>query len=213
MKRAAGSRIPHWARKVRPWQAAVVLLVSVVILSLAGPKEATLGSGVRLVYLHGAWVWTALLCLAASAVSGLVGLHPERATWSRWSVGMGRAGIAFWVTYLPISLVAMNVNWNGLYLSEPRWILGVNTAVTGLLLQLAILLIDNPRLAGLTNAFFFAMLVFLLASTDQVLHPPSPIFSSHSGSIRLFFFVLLILCGATGFLLGTALRPQTARGA
>ncbi len=53
------------------WFAASLILV--VVVSTLGPPERSLGSHVRLVYLHGAWVWTALAGFALAGVLGIVG--------------------------------------------------------------------------------------------------------------------------------------------
>ena len=111
-----------------------------------------------------------------------------------WSRALGQAGLFFWITYLPLSLWTMQANWNGLYLTEPRFRFAIDFAVIGILLQLAILILKKPRYTSLINMGYFAALWFSLARTEQVMHPPSPILSSNSLEIRFFFFTLLGLC-------------------
>jgi hypothetical protein len=91
---------------------------------------------VRVVYLHGVWVWAALAGFLAAAVVGLAGLVSRRWKLHLWSRALGRSGLFFWITYLPISLWAMQANWNGLYLAEPRWRIGLIFAIGGLLMQI-----------------------------------------------------------------------------
>ncbi len=100
----------------------------------------------------------------------------------------------FWITYLPLSLWTMQANWNGLYLTEPRFRFAIDFAIIGILLQLAILIMRKPRYTSLINMGYFAALWFTLARTEQVMHPPSPILSSNSIEIQFFFFTLLGLC-------------------
>jgi hypothetical protein len=88
----------------------------------------------------------------------------------------------------------MQANWNGLYLTEPRFRFAIDFAVIGILLQLAILVLRKPRYASLINMGYFAALWFSLTRTEQVMHPPSPILTSNSIEIQLFFFTLLGLC-------------------
>jgi len=40
-------------------------LATIAAYTLVGPAEKTLGANVRIVYLHGAWVWTALAAFVA----------------------------------------------------------------------------------------------------------------------------------------------------
>src|SRR3990170_6797747 len=131
------------------WFLIFMLLISG--FTALGPAERTLGVNVRVVYLHGAWVWTALACFVAAAGTGLAGLLSRRPALHYWSRALGRVGLFFWITYLPISLWAMQTNWNGLFLAEPRWRLGLIFGVAGLLLQVGLSLVENPAWASVFN--------------------------------------------------------------
>ena len=76
----------------------------IAALTAIGPAEKTLGANARGVYLHGVWVWTALACFAAAAISGAVGLAAKSTSTHYWSRALGRTGLFFWITYLPISV-------------------------------------------------------------------------------------------------------------
>jgi hypothetical protein len=171
----------------------LILLLSIAVFTALGPAEKTLGVNVRVVYLHGAWVWTALACFMTAAIIGLVGLLTHRPALHYWSRALGRTGLFFWITYLPISLWAMQTNWNGLFLAEPRWRLGLVFALGGLLLQIGLSLLDDPAWTSAFNLVYAIILLFVLGSTDQVMHPSSPIFSSNAWRIQLFFIGLLTL--------------------
>ena len=166
-------------------------ILAVAILTLAAPAERSLGGNVRVVYLHGAWVWVALLAFVASGAVGLTGIISRRKRINIWSRALGRTGLFFWITYLPISLWAMQTNWNGLFLAEPRWRLAVIFAIGGLALQLGLTLLENPAWASAFNLLFVLILWFALQNTEQVMHPPSPILTSNAWRIQLFFSGLL----------------------
>jgi hypothetical protein len=168
-----------------------LLMLVVVILTTFGPPEASLGTHARLAYLHGAWVWTALAAFGAAAVTGPAGLVLRVKRLQDWSVALGQAGTFFWVTYLPLSLWTMQANWNGLYLDEPRWRIGVHFAVGALLIQAAVLVLGRAAWASLLNALFATALVISIARADAVMHPASPILSSGSALIQSFFLALL----------------------
>ena len=183
------------------WRAAlefVLWLALAVVLALLGPPERTLGPNIRAVYLHGAWVWTALLGYAWAAYAALRAWlrrgHPDEAAWLRTSRVWGWVATFFWVTYLPVSLWAMQTNWNGLFLAEPRWRVGLAFAVAGVLLQIAALLLPRRALIAI-NVGFFAALVVSILSARQVMHPPSPMFTSRGvlGMQLSFASVLLAL--------------------
>jgi len=121
-------------------------------------------------------------------------LLAKRDAFHKWSSALGRTGIIFWVTYLPLSLWAMQANWNGLFLAEPRFRLAAIFAVTGVLLQLGLWLMDTAWLTSLSNVIYIVALRVIFATADDVLHPPpSPIFNSGNYAIIGFFIALILL--------------------
>jgi len=171
----------------------LVLLVTAGLTAL-GPKDQSLGNNVRIVYLHGAWVLTAEAALGFSAAAGLLGILFRRERLQRWSAALGFTGLFFWVTSLPLSLWAMQANWNGLFLAEPRFRVAVIFSVTGVLLQLGLTLLARPLFTSLFNVLYFVVLRIALARSAYVMHPPpSPIFSSGILSLQVFFIVVLLL--------------------
>lgn len=171
----------------------IVLFITIGLVAALAPLEKTLGANARLVYLHGAWVWTAMLAFLAAALAGLVGLITRRPAFHQWSQALGRTGLFFWITFLLMSLYVMQVNWNGLFLSEPRFRIPLNFAIAGLLLQAGLAFFKDPRLTSFVNASFGLALFFTMSGTQTVLHPDSPIFNSGARSIQIFFGILLIL--------------------
>jgi hypothetical protein len=168
-------------------------LLAIAAVTAFGPAEKTLGTSARVVYLHGAWVWSALAAFLVAALAGLAGLLTRRERLNRWSRATGRAGLIFWIAYLPISMWAMQANWNGLFLAEPRWRLAVVFALGGLLLQLGLTLLEDPAWASAANLAYFLVLALALRSTENVMHPPSPILDSSARGIQLYFAGLLLL--------------------
>ncbi len=171
-----------------------VVLLIIALLALFGPEEKSLGANVRIVYLHGAWVLSAEVAFLAAGLTGLLGLLTRRAAFHRWSAALGRTGILFWVSYLPLSLWAMQANWNGLFLAEPRFRLALIFAVTGVLLQLGLWLFNTPWLTSAANLIFIIALRYTFSHAANVMHPPpSPIFSSGLWQIIAFFILLNLL--------------------
>ena len=169
-------------------------VIVIALLALFGPEEQSLGSNVRIVYLHGAWVLSAELAFLVAGLAGLLGLIIRRDTLHKWSAALGRTGIIFWGTYLPLSLWAMQANWNGLFLAEPRFRLAAIFAVTGVLLQLGLWLMNTAWLTSLANVIYIVTLRVIFATADDVLHPPpSPIFNSGNYAIIGFFVALILL--------------------
>ena len=172
----------------------LITVLVIAILALFGPEEKSLGSNVRIVYLHGAWVLTAEVTLIASGLMGLIALASRRSAHHRWSAALGRTGIFFWVTYLPLSLWAMESNWNGLFLAEPRFRLALIFAVTGVLLQAGLWLMNTDWITSLANILFIITLRVTFVTASNIMHPPpSPIFSSGNYTIIGFFLTMIAL--------------------
>lgn len=177
-------------------------IIVIALLTLFGPEEKSLGSNVRIVYLHGAWVLTAEVAFTAAALAGLLGLFLRRDIFHAWSAALGRTGIVFWLTYLPLSLFAMQANWNGLFLAEPRFRLAIIFAVTGILLQLGLWLFNIPWLTSAGNILYIVALRVTFAAARNIMHPPpSPIFNSGLWNVILFFIGLNILAWVAGYFL------------
>jgi len=178
------------------------VLVVIVIVTFLGPEEKELGSNVRIVYLHGAWVLTAEIAFMAAGIAGALGLlgtyvtvlSARKASFLRWSAALGQAGIVFWVSYLPLSLWAMESNWNGLFLAEPRFRLAVTFAVVGVLMQSGLWVIGNHMLTAAANIAYIIVLRVIFATAANIMHPPpSPIFNSGNYAIIGFFVGLNLL--------------------
>jgi hypothetical protein len=169
-------------------------VIVIAFLALFGPEERSLGSNVRIVYLHGAWVMTAELAFIAAGIAGLIGLISRRKVFHQWSSALGWTGIFFWVTYLPLSLWAMQSNWNGLFLAEPRFRLAAIFAVTGVLLQVGLWLINTDWITSAANIIFIVVLRVIFSTAENIMHPPpSPIFNSGNYVIIGFFISLILL--------------------
>jgi hypothetical protein len=180
-------------RRYNPLLGFLLTLAAIAGITLLGPPEKSLGPNVRVVYLHGAWVWAGMIAFVAAAAIGLGGLILRREKLHRWSRALGRTGLIFWITYLPISIWAMQTNWNGLFLAEPRWRVALVFAIGGLLLQIGLTLVEEPAWASAANLVYCIALFLALQNTERVLHPPSPILSSDAWRIQLFFGGLLLL--------------------
>ena len=179
-----------------------ITIIVIALLTLFGPEEKSLGANVRIVYLHGAWVLAAEVAFIAAALAGLLGLVLRKEIFHAWSAALGRTGIVFWLTYLPLSLFAMQANWNGLFLAEPRFRIAMIFAVTGVLLQLGLLLFNISWLTSFANILYIITLRVVFATAQNVMHPPpSPIFNSGLWNIILFFVGLNILAWVAGYFL------------
>jgi hypothetical protein len=176
-----------------------ITFIAIVLVTSLGPAEHNLGTHIRIVYLHGAWVWASIIIFFLSAVCGGIGLLSRRNAYHCWSSAFGRTGLLLWITYLPLSLWVMQSNWNGLFLAEPRWRLALMFAISGVLLQVGLSLANKPGLTSALNIVYFISLVTAIQNTSNVMHPASPILNSDAWKIQVFFGCLVLLSLVAAF--------------
>jgi hypothetical protein len=101
-----------------------LLIGSAVLLALLlwlSPAEQTLGQVVKLVYLHGALVRTAMLIFAASLPVNLIALVKGPGGWSAWGKALAWTAILAWLAHTLFSMVTTYAAW-GVFVAwdEPR---------------------------------------------------------------------------------------------
>ena len=166
--------------------------VAIVLVTALAPLEKTLGPSARIIYLHGAWVWSAMISILAAGAVGLAALLVRREGLHAWSRALGRAGILLWVIFLPMSLYVMQISWNGIYLDEPRFRIPFNFAVVGTTMQVG-LSFFRPVWTSLANLLYSAALYLAMRRVETILHPDAPILNTDARGIQFFFAVLVIL--------------------
>lgn len=195
------------------WIGLLITLAALALVTALAPLERTLGERARLVYFHGAWVWAGKFAFGAAAVAGLVGLFSRLRSWLHASTALGRTGLVFWLTYLPLSLYVQQVNWGGIFWDEPRWRIPLMFGIVGALLQAGLAILNDDRLTAGANILFGVALWSFLGSIQNILHPDSPIFQSDSTRIQIFFVAMLVLSLVSGaFLARIFYRPAAGAG-
>lgn len=181
--------------------------VAIGIVLLLAPLDRVLGGISRPVYLHGAMVWVALASFTIAGIAGAGHLVTGRPVYYRWSQGIERSAILFWAGYLPISALAADLAWNGVFWTEPRWAMAAQILIAAVAFQVGGALLVNPRISSALNAIMAGVAWWLLTHTPLIIHPDNPIGTSNSTGIKLAFAVLVILCGLAALLLARWLQP------
>jgi hypothetical protein len=176
----------------------VVLAAAALLLAWAAPNDVTLAGTSKVVYLHGALVWTSLLTLTAAGVAGLAALVAMRFkrdnVMHAWTLALGRTGLIFWAAYIPVSLLASRMAWNAVFLAEPRYTTAFRVLAAGIIVQVIIWLVNRPVVSSGLHAVLAGAIWELLLTTPSLLHPNNPILRS-TPSIQFFFGLIVLACG------------------
>jgi hypothetical protein len=172
---------------------AVVLFVLLVIWVLLSPAETRLGSLVKLVYVHGALVWTGLLTFSVAGLLGLVALLARRPIWYRGTQSAGLAALIMWCIYVISAMAVTGLTWGQLVAwSEPR------VRATGLILVAALLLFLVTRLVrqrdftALVNLIMGIVPWVVVRQADVIRHPVDPIGGSGSAAIQSYYWLIVV---------------------
>jgi len=187
-------------RRPGPISAGLTLLL--VLLLWLSPVEQTLGQTVKLVYLHGALVRTAMVLFALSLPVNLVALVTAKENWLAWGRALTWAGIIIWLAHTLFSMVTTYAAW-GVFIawSEPRTRFTFNLAAVGLIIVVGSYLVASPRLSALIFVILAGVVWGFLPGMGFIQHPLDPIGASPSSAIRLFYAAILLVTFALAGLL------------
>lgn len=201
-------------KRVLPLLAAVMLVLLVVWVVLA-PSESRLGNLVKLVFVHGALVWTGLLAFSIAGALGLLSLvlshlvgsvapalRLSAPVWYRGTEAAGLGALIIWLATVVSSMAVTGLTWGQLVAwNEPR------VQATGLILLAALALLIVARLVA--NRDFTAIVGVLMGIVPWILvqragvirHPVDPIGESQSAAIQIFYLLILLTVVGLGLTL------------
>ncbi len=171
---------------------ALALIASAVVW--LAPAEAAMGDGIRPVYVHAALIWTGMVGLLAASILGLAIALWNHKTLDDWLNVVGWVTLGFMLASLVASFAAQIVNWNGIFLDEPRTQISMRVLAAFLIAQIAGQWLPWPRLRGLVMALTAVIALVSMRLSPLVLHPRDPISTASSVGIQATFAALFILC-------------------
>jgi hypothetical protein len=182
------------------------LLVLIVITALLSPLDKTLGSSVRMVYVHGAIIRVILALFVGAGALGAAFIALKRRGLIEWARALYEAALILWVLYLGISVITTLQTWGGIPWFEPRWAFTLQMTVLAPILYMAGVVLKNDRvMAGLYAAYPVIML-FLLSQARLVLHPIDPIAASGNAAMQLAYLIMLVWWALVGVQVVRGLR-------
>ena len=186
---------------IRRWRALLLigLCLLLALLLWLSPGERTLGQIVKLVYLHGALVRTAVMLFAISLPVNVVALMNGREKWLVWGKALSWVAIGIWLVHTLTSMVTTYVAW-GVFIAwdEPFTRFTFNLAGVGLVILVVTQLVASPRFSALVFSLLAGVILVLLPRLGIVQHPLDPIGLSPSSTIRIFYAAILVTALAIG---------------
>ena len=185
---------------------ALVLFALLLLWVLLAPSESRLGNLVKLVFVHGALVWSGLLAFTIAGALGLVSLAARHVLGAivpaarehapvlyRGTASAGLAALIVWIAYVISSMAVTGLTWGQVIAwNEPR------VQATGLILLAAVALYIVARLVA--NDEFTAIVCVLMGIVPWIVvrqagvirHPVDPIGGSESAAIQTYYGLILL---------------------
>jgi hypothetical protein len=205
----------------------ITLMAVLAVWLVLAPAESRLGDLVKLVYVHGALVWTGLLAFTVAGLLGLLALAVryvfgwgERAmTWYRGTQAAGLAALIIWVVYSLSAILVTGLTWGQwVAWNEPRVRATGMILVAALALTLVARLVDHRDFTAGVNVLMGIAPWIAVSAAEAIRHPVNPIGGSGSAVIQISYLLiqLTVLGLALSFVawlwIGSELKSRQAGG-
>ena len=178
------------------WAAAIVTVVALFAISfiaLAAPVEATLGAGIRSVYVHVGFTWAGMAGLYLAGAMGVVVAFWPKTGLTRWMRAVGIVGLSFFAAGTAVSLYAQQVNWGAISWVEPITAAMLRFTAVGIIVHILLSWPIDKRIKGGLSLALAIVHVWSVDNTALILHPQNPIGESTSTGIRDAFSAIFVV--------------------
>lgn len=191
------------------WPLLAGLGLLLALLLWLSPTEQVLGQTVKLVYLHGALVRTAIILFAVSLPVNLAGFFTARARWLAWGAALTWAAVTIWLVHTLVSMVTTYAAW-GIFIAwyEPRTRFTFILAAVGIVVTTVAHAVADDRFRALAFAVLGGLTLALLPRLGIIQHPLDPIGTSPSPTIQAFYGAILVVALLMGALLSVWLQTK-----
>lgn len=172
----------------------VVLVVLAAVNLWLIPAEQTLGSIIKVIFLHGALVEVGLIVFLSAGLVGLAYLVWRADRLAQWGAALQKTGVIIWIIYALASMISTKLAW-GQWIAwdEPR----VRASAMVLALSVVCLLfswwVGSHLFTALANLAVTGVSFYLIKGANLLRHPFDPIGTSSSDSYRLYFGALILI--------------------
>ncbi|MFN2227126.1 MAG: hypothetical protein ACK2UY_12480, partial [Anaerolineae bacterium] len=166
------------------------------------PAEASLGQVVKLIYVHGALVWTGLLTFSLAGLLGLValflryilpGARQRAATWYRGSRAAGLGALIVWIVYSLSAMLVTGLTWGQwIAWNEPRVRATAMILLAAAAAAVVVRLVGQRDFTALVNVALGIVPWVAVSRVEAIRHPVNPIGGSGSTSIQGFYLLIVL---------------------
>lgn len=184
---------------------AIGLLLLLAVWVMLAPADTRLGNVVKLVYVHGALVWSGLFAFTLAGVLGAVALvvryvfgAPARAAaWYRGTRAGGQAALMVWLIYALSAVLVTGLTW-GVWLAwgEPRVRVTAMILAAAVALAVVVHLVDQRDLTAVANVAMGIAPWVAVSQVETIRHPVNPIGGSGSASMQGFYLLIVLTVAA-----------------
>lgn len=178
------------------------LILLAITLALVAPEEETLGSIIKLIYIHAATTWVGLLMFAISGVLALLFFvgRKSQANILSWSSASQLTATIFWMGHVTLGSVAAYLSWGPGWWVEPRLRVALFILVLSFTAFQVRKTINSKAQAALLNLSLPVAAFGFLAATGKLVHPDNAFAKSDSAEIKLFAGLITVVFLAVSYL-------------
>jgi hypothetical protein len=171
----------------------VTLFIGIVLIWFS-PSDSQLGTVLKLVYLHGALIFTSLFLFASVGFVGIASLF--RNSLKDLLLDIERTALVFWLSAAIVGNIASELTWGGIYWNEPRLKVIIIISLISLSVYFLSTASGNDKIKSVLGIALSSLVFLLILSAGKIMHPVNP-FGASDSSIKFFFgiitFVSLII--------------------
>jgi hypothetical protein len=186
-------------------------------------KRQTLGSAIKIIYVHAAVTWIGLASFVLSGIFALLYFLTSsnknstggtaKSTMLYRSSGIQLNAIIFWTASVTIGSIAAYITWGGNWWIEPRLKMAVYILAIAIVVYQVRELVKGEAMKAAVNLALPASVFTLLAVTGKLVHPNNAFAKSGDVTIKLFAGLITIVFACIAFNITPLFISKARRGA
>ncbi len=204
-----------WLRQAASLRTMVLLWAALAgaasLILWLSPDEQTLGTGMKWVYIHLAFIWTAMLGMLSAGILSLIQVFSDRTGWRQWGTATTWATLGVLAFAIITSIAVMQVNWGGISWEEPRTQALLRASAIWLIVTIAGPWITHRRARGVLIAVVAVAALVPMRYGPLAIHPQNALGASPSDAIRVaavgLFGVVFAASASAVWFIQQQLRP------